>query len=170
MSSWRESDFRERDRPNPRRWIGRGIGVWAFVSLLLLLNEQRRDGIRCDQDCYGTFRTYEGTYGALEGGMTAGPGQSGIDMRNDKGVVISARTTSSGLKLTFAPTGALSSSGGTLLGIGGGGALSRLSSTHLPRTTGEVRSVCELTISTAPLPSSPRRASSVNVMRRKWLP
>jgi hypothetical protein len=47
----------------------------------------------------------EGTYGALEGGMTAGPGQSGIDMRNDKGVVISARTTSSGLKLTFAPTG-----------------------------------------------------------------
>jgi outer membrane immunogenic protein len=47
----------------------------------------------------------EGTYGALEGGMTAGPGQSGIDMRNDKGVVISARSTSSGLKLTFAPTG-----------------------------------------------------------------
>ncbi len=47
----------------------------------------------------------EGTYGALEGGMTAGPGQSGIDMRNDKGVVISARSASSGLKLTFAPTG-----------------------------------------------------------------
>ena len=59
MSSWRESDFRERDRPNPRRWIGRGIGLWAFLSLLLLLNEQRRDGVRCDQDCYGTYRTFE---------------------------------------------------------------------------------------------------------------
>jgi hypothetical protein len=59
LSSWRESDFRERDRKNPRRWIGRGIGLWAFVSLLVLLNEQRRDSVRCDQDCYGTFRTYE---------------------------------------------------------------------------------------------------------------
>ncbi len=46
-------------------------------------------------------------------------------------------------------------SGGTLFGIGGTGALSRLSSTHLPRTTGEVRSVCDVTISTAPFPSSP---------------
>ena len=27
LSSWRESDFRERDRKNPRRWIGRGIGA-----------------------------------------------------------------------------------------------------------------------------------------------
>ena len=59
MSSWRESDFRERDRKDRRRWIGRGIHVWAFVSLLILLNEQRRDGVRCDQDCYGTYRTYE---------------------------------------------------------------------------------------------------------------
>ena len=59
MSSWRESDFRERDRKNPGRWIGRGIHVWTFVSLLVLLNEQRRDGIRCDQDCYGIYRTYE---------------------------------------------------------------------------------------------------------------
>ena len=59
MSSWRESDFRERDAKNPRRWIGRGIGLWALVSLLLLLNEQRRDGVRCDQDCYGTYRTFE---------------------------------------------------------------------------------------------------------------
>jgi outer membrane immunogenic protein len=47
----------------------------------------------------------EGTYGAVEGGMTAGPGQGGMDMRNDKGVVISTRSSSSGLKLTFAPTG-----------------------------------------------------------------
>jgi hypothetical protein len=33
--------------------------VWTFVSLLVLLNEQRRDGVRCDQDCYGPYRTYE---------------------------------------------------------------------------------------------------------------
>ena len=59
MSSWRESDFRERDPKSSRRWIWRGIGAWVFASLLLLLNEQRRDGIRCDQDCYGTYRTYE---------------------------------------------------------------------------------------------------------------
>ena len=59
MSSWRESDFRERDRPDPWRWIGRAIGAWTFLSLLLLLNEQRRDGVRCAQDCYGTYRTYE---------------------------------------------------------------------------------------------------------------
>jgi hypothetical protein len=59
LSSWRESDFRERDRKSRRRWIGRGIGAWVLVSLLLLLNEQRRDSVRCDQDCYGTYRTYE---------------------------------------------------------------------------------------------------------------
>ena len=59
MSSWRESDFRERDRKNPRRWIGRGVAAWTFVSLLVLLNEQRRDGVRCDQDCYGPYLTYE---------------------------------------------------------------------------------------------------------------
>jgi hypothetical protein len=59
LPSWRESDFSERDRPNPRRWIGRGIGAWAVLALLILLNEQRRDGVRCDQDCYGTYRTYE---------------------------------------------------------------------------------------------------------------
>ncbi len=47
----------------------------------------------------------EGSYGAMEGSMTAGAGQGGIEMKNDKGVVISARSTSSGLKLTFAPTG-----------------------------------------------------------------
>jgi hypothetical protein len=59
LSSWRESDFSERDAKPRRRWAGRGVGAWAFVSLLLLLNEQRRDGVRCDQDCYGTYRTFE---------------------------------------------------------------------------------------------------------------
>ncbi len=59
MTSWHESDFREPERPDRRRWINRGIGVFTLLTLLLLLNAQRRDGIRCDQDCYGTYRTYE---------------------------------------------------------------------------------------------------------------
>ena len=59
MTSWRDSDFREAERPDRRRWIGRGIAIVTFLTLLLLLNAQRRDGIRCDQDCYGTYRTYE---------------------------------------------------------------------------------------------------------------
>jgi len=57
--SWRESDFSVPDRKNPRRWIGRGVGLCTFLTLLLLLNEQRRDGVRCEQDCYGPHRTYE---------------------------------------------------------------------------------------------------------------
>jgi hypothetical protein len=59
LSSWRESDFSRPERPNPRRWIGRGVAIYAFLDLLLLLNEQRRDGVRCGQDCYGEYRTYE---------------------------------------------------------------------------------------------------------------
>ncbi len=47
---------------------------------------------------------------------------------------------------------------------------STFSRIHLPRSTGEVRCACEVTIRMAPLPSRPRRASSVSVTRRKWLP
>ena len=46
----------------------------------------------------------------------------------------------------------LSSSGGTSAGGGGGGVPSRLSSIHLPRTTGEVRSACDVTVRMLPLP------------------
>jgi len=59
LSSWRESNLHEPEQRDPRRWIGRGIALWSFVALLLLLNAQRRDSVRCDQDCYGTYRTYE---------------------------------------------------------------------------------------------------------------
>ena len=38
------------------------------------------------------------------------------------------------------------------------------------RRTGEVRCGCDVTISTAPLPRSPRRASSLRVTRRKCVP
>ena len=58
--SWRTETFREEpERKDPRRWIGRGIALSTFLTLLLLLHDQRRDTIRCDQDCYGTYRTYE---------------------------------------------------------------------------------------------------------------
>jgi hypothetical protein len=57
--AWRDATFREPERADPRRWIGRGIGLWTFLALLLLLNAQRRDSVRCDQDCYGTYRTFE---------------------------------------------------------------------------------------------------------------
>ena len=54
-------------------------------------------------------------------------------------------------------------SGGTLAGGGGGGAPRRLSRTHLPRSTGEVRVACEVTVRMLPWPSRPpplaRRAS-----------
>ena len=58
--SWRTSTFRDGpDRPNPRRWIGRGVVLSTVLTLGLLLHDQRRDSIRCDQDCFGTYRTYQ---------------------------------------------------------------------------------------------------------------
>ena len=50
-----------------------------------------------------------------------------------------------------------SGSAGTSGGGGCGGEPSRLSRIHLPRTTGDVRSACDVTSRTPPLPSSPRR-------------
>ena len=54
------------------------------------------------------------------------------------------------------PRAAARSAGG-----GGGGVPRRFSRTHLPRSTGEVRSACDVTVRMLPLPSRPRRASSV---------
>ena len=64
----------------------------------------------------------------------------------------------------------LSSSGGTSGGGGGGGVPSRFSRIHLPRTTGDVRSACDVTVRMLPCPSRPLPRSSVSVTRRKWLP
>ena len=58
--SWRAATFRDGpERKNPRRWIGRAIVLSTVLTLGLLLHGQRRDSIRCDQDCYGPYRTYE---------------------------------------------------------------------------------------------------------------
>jgi hypothetical protein len=58
--SWRTTTFRDGpERKNPRRWIGRGVVLSTVLTLGLLLHDQRRDSIRCDQDCFGTYRTYE---------------------------------------------------------------------------------------------------------------
>ena len=61
LSSWRESDFRERGAARTRgAGSAAAIDVWTFVTLLLLLNEQRRDSVRCDQDCYGDLPDLRG--------------------------------------------------------------------------------------------------------------
>ena len=56
---------------------------------------------------------------------------------------------------------AVCSNGGTLAGGAGGGVPSRFSRIHLPRSVGAVRSACDVASRMLPLPSSPRRASSV---------
>ena len=50
-----------------------------------------------------------------------------------------------------------SSSAGTFGGGGGGGVPSSTSITHLPRSTGEVRSATEVSVRMLPWPSRPRR-------------
>jgi len=47
----------------------------------------------------------EGTYSALDASATAGAGAGILDMTNGKGVEIRATSTTSGLKLSFAPSG-----------------------------------------------------------------
>ena len=56
----------------------------------------------------------------------------------------------------------VSSRSGTLGGGGGGGVPSSTSITHLPRSTGEVRSAIEVSCSTLPWPRMPRRAGSAS--------
>ena len=62
-----------------------------------------------------------------------------------------------------AAPGSGSFSAGTLGGGGAGGVPRMFSSTHLPRSTGDVRVACDVTASKPPLPSSPLRASSSSV-------
>ena len=60
-----------------------------------------------------------------------------------------------------------SASAGTLGSGGGGGAPSRLSSTHLPRSTGEVRVGKAVTIRIPACVRMPPRSGPVTAMRRK---
>ena len=59
---------------------------------------------------------------------------------------------------------------GTFGGGEGGGAPSRLLSTHSPRWVGDVLFGYEVTVKMLACPSSPPRVSLVRVTRRKWLP
>ena len=68
---------------------------------------------------------------------------------------IRSRTVS----MRVAPAALVSSSAGTFGGGGGGGEPIITSITHLPRMTGEVRSATDVSRSTLPLPSRPRRSS-----------
>jgi hypothetical protein len=55
-SSWLRD---EPPRPNPWRWPRRGVKAAAALSLVILLVDLNRDAVRCGQDCFGEFRTYE---------------------------------------------------------------------------------------------------------------
>ena len=44
--------------PSPRL-IRRGVALCSFLTLVLLLVDLNRDGERCGQECFGTFRTFE---------------------------------------------------------------------------------------------------------------
>ena len=69
------------------------------------------------------------------------------------------------------PAGAVSSRFvSTLSGGGGAGVPSTFSRIHWPRFTGEVRFGADVTVSTLPWPSSPRRSPSPSSTRRKRLP
>jgi hypothetical protein len=45
--------------PVQPRSIRRGVVLATFFNLVILLVDLNRDGVRCDQDCYGSGRTYE---------------------------------------------------------------------------------------------------------------
>src|SRR5204863_24897 len=70
------------------------------------------------------------------------------------------------------PVSALSVlSAGMFAGGGGGAADRRFSSTHLPRTTGDVRVAYDVSVRMLPWPSRPPRGlPGGNVTRRNWLP
>jgi hypothetical protein len=41
------------------RWVQRGVTLATAFTVALLLVDLNRDGERCGQDCFGTYRTYE---------------------------------------------------------------------------------------------------------------
>jgi hypothetical protein len=41
------------------RLIRRGVGLATLFTFVLLLVDLNRDAERCEQECYGTYRTYE---------------------------------------------------------------------------------------------------------------
>ena len=49
----------EPPQPDRWRWPRRGVKAAAALSLVILLFDLNRDAERCEQDCFGTFRTYE---------------------------------------------------------------------------------------------------------------
>ena len=70
------------------------------------------------------------------------------------------RTVAASMPSSFSISAGMSGGGG------GGGDPSRFSSSHFPRTTGDVRFGCEVTVRMLPCPSRPARRSSGYATRR----
>lgn len=92
---WGGGSLRYHGRSIPLRVSGLGIGAIGA------------DRFNAVGEVYHLRRAadIEGTYGAINASATAGAGAGEIDMQNEHGVEIRAHTTSSGLKLSLAPTG-----------------------------------------------------------------
>jgi hypothetical protein len=74
-----------------------GVGVGAIGA----------NSFSAEGDVYNLHRARDivGTYTAINASATAGSGAGVVDMTNEKGVEIKARSTSAGLSLSLAPTG-----------------------------------------------------------------
>src|SRR5260221_14006691 len=92
-ANWGSGTLTYRGRNYPLRV--RGLAVGAVGA-----NSYRATGV-----VYHLRRVsdIEGSYGAMEGSMTAGAGQGGVGMKDEKGGGVSARSTISGLEHTLPP-------------------------------------------------------------------
>jgi len=95
--NWGGGTLHYKGRTIPLRVSGLGVGAIGA------------DRFDADGEVFNLHRAADiaGTYTALNASATAGSGAGLIDMKNEHGVEIRARTSSAGLKLSLAPTGVL---------------------------------------------------------------
>jgi hypothetical protein len=93
--NWGGGTLHFRGRSVPLRVSGIGIGAIGAEKF------------SAEGEVYHLHRVQdiEGTYTAINASATAGAGAGVIDMQNERGVEIRARSTSAGLDLSLAPTG-----------------------------------------------------------------
>ena len=93
--NWGSGTLNWHGRPIPLKVSGIGVGAIGA------------DKFDAEGEVYNLrhLEDIEGTYAAVNASATAGAGAGWIDMSNEHGVEIRARSTSAGLKLSLAPTG-----------------------------------------------------------------